>query len=209
MFNGKTQSSLSGRQYNRYGQRSRGYPQHGQRLSAFRRVEFPRGETELRYRLFDLGISGDRVRDLRARWQSDCLDLRPDVLSVLIGINDTWRRYDSGDPSDTEEFERVYRSLLEDARRENPSLKIIIMEPFVLHVSEERASWREDLDPRIQAVRRVAKDYADAFIPLDGLLNAAAVDTCPEQWAPDGVHPSFDGAALIARYWLEAFDKIL
>ena len=76
---------------------------------------------------FDLGISGDRVRDLRARWQSDCLDLRPDVLSVLIGINDTWRRYDSGDPSDTEEFERVYRSLLEDARRENPSLKIIIM----------------------------------------------------------------------------------
>lgn len=158
---------------------------------------------------FDLGISGDRVRDLRARWQSDCLDLRPDVLSVLIGINDTWRRYDSGDPSDTEEFESVYRSLLEDARRENPSLKIIIMEPFVLHVSEERASWREDLDPRIQAVRRVAKDYADAFIPLDGLLNAAAVDTCPEQWAPDGVHPSFDGAALIARYWLEAFDKIL
>lgn len=96
---------------------------------------------------FDLGISGDRVRDLRARWQSDCLDLRPDVLSVLIGINDTWRRYDSSDPSDTEEFERVYRSLLEDARRENPSLKIIIMEPFVLHVSEERASWREDLDP--------------------------------------------------------------
>ena len=55
---------------------------------------------------FDLGISGDRVRDLRARWQSDCLDLRPDVLSVLIGINDTWRRYDSGDPSDTEELDR-------------------------------------------------------------------------------------------------------
>lgn len=112
-------------------------------------------------------------------------------------------------PSEFGEFESIYRSLLEDARRENPDIKIIIMEPFVLHVSEERASWREDLDPRIQAVRRVAKDYADAFIPLDGLLNAAAIDTCPEQWAPDGVHPSPDGAALIARYWLEAFDKIL
>ena len=170
-----------------------------------RRISAPNFDIDF----FDLGISGDRVSDQRARWQSDCLDLRPDVLSALIGINDTWRRYDSGDPSDIEEFERVYRSLLEDARRENPSLKIIIMEPFVLHVSEERASWREDLDPRIQAVRRVAKDYADAFIPLDGLLNAAAVDTCPVQWAPDGVHPSFDGAALIARYWLEAFDKIL
>lgn len=158
---------------------------------------------------FDLGISGNRVSDLRDRWQTDCLDLYPDVLSVLIGINDTWRKYDSNLPSEFGEFESIYRSLLEDARRENPDIKIIIMEPFVLHVSEERASWREDLDPRIQAVRRVAKDYADAFIPLDGLLNAAAIDTCPEQWAPDGVHPSSDGAALIARYWLEAFDKIL
>ena len=127
----------------------------------------------------------------------------------ISGINDTWRKYDSNLPSEINEFENIYRSLLEDARRENPDIKIIIMEPFVLHVSEERASWREDLDPRIQAVRRVAKDYADAFIPLDGLLNAAAIDTCPEQWAPDGVHPSPDGAALIARYWLEAFDKIL
>ncbi len=158
---------------------------------------------------FNLGISGNRVSDLRGRWRTDCLDLHPDVLSVLIGINDTWRRYDSNQPSDIPEFESVYRSLLEDARRENPNIKIIIMEPFVLHVSEERASWREDLDPRIQAVRRVAGDYADAFIPLDGLLNAAAIDTCPEQWAPDGVHPSPDGAALIARYWFEAFDGII
>ncbi len=157
----------------------------------------------------DLGISGNRVSDLRDRWQSDCLDLHPDVLSVLIGINDTWRRYDSNLISEPEEFERIYRSLLEDARRENPNLKIIIMEPFVLHTSEERASWREDLDPRIMAVRRVAKDYADAYIPLDGIMNAAAIDTCPEQWAADGVHPTPDGAALIASHWLDAFEKVL
>ena len=93
---------------------------------------------------FDLGISGNRVSDLRDRWQTDCLDLHPDVLSVLIGINDTWRKYDSNLPSEFGEFESIYRSLLEDARRENPDIKIIIMEPFVLHVSEERASWREE-----------------------------------------------------------------
>lgn len=74
---------------------------------------------------FDLGISGNRVSDLRNRWQTDCLDLHPDVLSVLIGINDTWRKYDSNLPSEINEFESIYRSLLEDARRENPDIKII------------------------------------------------------------------------------------
>lgn len=179
-----------------------GYPMF---VSSNFRAAYPK----LNVDFLDLGVSGDRVSDLRARWQEDCLELRPDVLSVLIGINDTWRRYDSGVVSDIGEFEKTYRSLLEDARCENPELKIIIMEPFVLHTSDERASWREDLDPRIQAVRRVAADYADAFVPLDGIMTAAAIDTCPEQWAADGVHPTHDGAALIAQHWLEAFEKIM
>ncbi len=179
-----------------------GYPLFG--ASNFR-ADNPKFDIDF----FDLGISGNRVSDLRDRWQTDCLDLHPDVLSVLIGINDTWRKYDSNLPSEFGEFESIYRSLLEDARRENPDIKIIIMEPFVpMFPKSARAGARIST----RGFRRCAewqKDYADAFIPLDGLLNAAAIDTCPEQWAPDGVHPSPDGAALIARYWLEAFDKIL
>ncbi|MBS7361082.1 MAG: GDSL family lipase, partial [Oscillospiraceae bacterium] len=84
-----------------------------------------------------------------------------------------------------------------------------VMEPFVLPTPHDSVLWREDLDPKIHAVRRLAREYADEFIPLDGIMAAAAAVSCPEQWAADGVHPTSDGAALIAKHWLEAFKRII
>ena len=157
----------------------------------------------------NLGISGNRVKDLKERWREDCLAIEPDVLSVLIGINDTWRRYDSGDPTSCEDFEDTYGDILEQVKTAMPQTKIIVMEPFVLPTPQDRVLWREDLDPKIHAVRRLAREYADEFIPLDGIMAAAAAVSCPEQWAADGVHPTSDGAALIAKHWLEAFNRII
>lgn len=156
---------------------------------------------EKRVRFLNRGISGNRVRDLRQRWQRDCLDLRPTWVSILIGVNDTWRRYDSGDPTSAEAFERDYRAILM-ATRDRLDARLIICEPFLLPVPDDRIAWREDLDPKIAAVRRLAREFDALYIPLDGLFAAAATRREPAFWLPDGVHPTPAGHALIAQAWL-------
>lgn len=154
-------------------------------------------------RFINRGISGDRVRNLKARWQEDCLDLKPDWISILIGINDCWRRYDSNDPTSVEAFESDYRYIL-DQVKERLNAKIILCEPFVLPTPEDRVQWREDLDPKIHVVRKLAREYGAIFIPLDGIMAQACARKEPAFWAADGVHPTPAGHALIAQAWLKA-----
>lgn len=154
-------------------------------------------------RFINRGISGDRVRNLKARWQEDCLDLKPDWISILIGINDCWRRYDSNDPTSVEAFESDYRYIL-DQVKEKLNAKIILCEPFVLPTPEDRVQWREDLDPKIHVVRKLAREYGAIFIPLDGIMAQACARKEPAFWAADGVHPTPAGHALIAQAWLKA-----
>lgn len=155
-------------------------------------------------RFANRGISGNRVNDLDARWKEDCLDLEPTWLSIMIGINDVWRRYDSGDPTSAEAFEAGYRRILTRAKEDSSSPRLIILEPFVLPVPADRLSWREDLDPKIQVVRGLAREFGAIYVPLDGAFSAACVHREPAFWAADGVHPTQAGHALIARKWLEA-----
>ncbi len=152
------------------------------------------------------GISGNRVKDLLARYEEDFKAIQPDYLSILIGINDTWRRYDSNDPTSTEEFEQNYRELLGRVKKDLPECKIIIIEPFVLNSLPDRASWREDLDPKIQVVRKLAKEFADYYIPLDGIYAKKEVEaySC-KQLAEDGVHPTALGHSIIAEEYLKIF----
>lgn len=156
-------------------------------------------------RFINRGVSGDRVRDLQERWEHDCLDLFPDVLSILIGINDVWRRYDRADPTSADRFESGYRDLLERARARTDA-RLVLLEPFVLPVFPGHEEWREDLDPKIRIVRALAREYGATHIPLDGLFARAAARRPPRDWATDGVHPTAGGHALIARAWLEAVD---
>jgi len=151
---------------------------------------------------FNRGISGNRVPDLQARWQDDCLALKPDWLTILIGINDCWRRYDSQDPTSTEAFSAGYRALLVQTKASTDA-QIILMEPFVLPTPQDRLTWREDLDPKIQVVRTLAQEFGATLIALDGLFAQATVLAGPGKWATDGVHPTHAGHALIARAWLE------
>lgn len=162
-------------------------------------------EKELRF--FNRGISGNRVVDLQNRWEEDCLALKPTWVSILIGINDTWRRYDQGDETTVERYEAGYRDVLERTK-EQLGAKLILMEPFVLPTPEDRLNWRSDLDPKIQVVRRLAEEFEALLVPLDGLFAGAVSQADPTYWAPDGVHPSAAGHALMAEAWLRAIKAI-
>lgn len=154
-------------------------------------------------RFINRGISGNRAKDLVARWQQDCIDLKPDWVSILIGINDTWRRYDRDDPTSVEDYAAHCRTLFR-LTRESSSARLIVLEPFVLPYPADRKAWRVDLDPKIQALRDLALEYKALYVPLDGLMAAAACRACPALWAADGVHPTQAGHALITRHWLAA-----
>ena len=158
---------------------------------------------EMDLRFTNRGISGDRVCDLEDRLDADLIDLAPDVVSVLIGINDTWRRYDRDIVSPIEEFDACYRRILERIR-ERLGARLVICEPFLLPVPPDRAAWREDLDPRIEAVRAIADDFNATLVGFDGLFAAAAQRREPAYWLPDGVHPSPAGHALMAETWIDS-----
>nr|WP_308741921.1 SGNH/GDSL hydrolase family protein [uncultured Anaerocolumna sp.] len=151
------------------------------------------------------GISGNRVKDVLNRYEEDIKEIHPDFISILIGINDTWRKYDSNDPTTPEEFEATYRKLLNLIKTDLPDCKIMIIEPFVLNSLPDRALWREDLDPKIQVVRKLAKEYADYYVPLDGIFAKVEVEqySCG-QLAADGVHPSHLGHGIIAQEYIKA-----
>lgn len=149
------------------------------------------------------GIGGDRVADLRARWHEDGVALAPDLLSVLVGVNDTWRRYDEGRVTTAEAYEDDYRHILTRIK-ETSGARLLLIEPFLVPVYAEQWAWREDLDPRIHVVRRLAEEFDAALLAADGLLNAAARSAGgAAHIAGDGVHPTPFGHRVLARAWVD------
>ncbi|MEU8709833.1 SGNH/GDSL hydrolase family protein [Streptomyces sp. NPDC048565] len=149
------------------------------------------------------GVAGDGVSDLRARWREDALDIQPDVVSVLIGVNDTWRRYCSDVVTSVRAYENDYRTILAQVRDELDA-QLILIEPFLVPVQDEQWAWREDIDPRIQAVRRLAEEFDAELLAADGLLNQAARAVGgAELIAGDGIHPTPLGHTVLAEAWTE------
>ena len=164
-----------------------------------------RGDTR---HIVNTGISGHRVPDLLARWDTDALDYEPSVLTIYIGINDVWRAFDSADPTSTQAFELGYRQLLDRAVAAGvPS--IILIEPFLTPATDEqRTEWPADLDPKREVVRRLAEEYEVTYVPLHERMNAAAAEQGVDAIAGDGVHPAPAGAHIIADAWLEGLAKV-
>lgn len=154
------------------------------------------------------GVSGDRTCNLVARWDADTLALKPDVLTILIGINDCWRKYDSNDETPIAQIEANYRNILDRTKAALPACRIILMEAFVLPWPEDRREWRVTLDPILHQTRLLAREYGARLVPLDGILNAAAVELGYETVCPDGVHPSDTGHAIIAREWQKVYRSL-
>lgn len=156
-------------------------------------------------RVTNRGISGNRIYDLEARLDEDVIALEPTVVSILVGINDTWHRFNHGKESPLPDFTASYeRVLTRLGAVEN--LRILILEPFLLPIPEDRRAWRADLDQRISIIRDLAWKHRIPYIPLDGTFAAASVATGHAHWLPDGVHPSPEGHRLIAGSWLEFAD---
>lgn len=157
---------------------------------------------ELQVKFINRGIGGNRVKDLKARWEKDCLELKPTLVSIMIGINDCWRRYDRNDPTSLEQFTADYRAIIQ-ATKEQLNARLVLIEPFVLPMKEEQRRWREDLDPKINAVRDLAREFGALLLPMDGIFNQYSTRRDSAFWTKDGVHPTVAGHALIAREWLQ------
>jgi lysophospholipase L1-like esterase len=152
-------------------------------------------------RFYNRGVSGDKVPDLAARWAQDTLALAPDILSVLVGVNDFWHRKLNGYSGTVADFETGYGQLLESTVRARPGIRLVILEPFVLRCGVVDASWFPEFDERRGAAQRVAARVGATFVPLHFAFAAKAAVSTPEHWAADGVHPTPAGHALIAEKW--------
>ncbi len=166
------------------------------------------------YECLNRGVSGNRVVDVYARVLRDIVNLAPDFLSVLIGVNDVWHGLgDSPNGVSAPKFERVYDWLLAEVRESLPDVKLLVLEPFVLpgaatQSEEHPERWEifsREVPLRAEAARRVAEKHGAAFVPLQKPLEEACKKAPASWWLRDGVHPSAAGHELIAREWLRAF----
>lgn len=163
------------------------------------------------FNVINRGIGGNRVVDLYARIKKDFLNLKPDYLSILIGVNDVWHDY-SSEPNGVpdERFRKVYDMLIEELKAELPELKIYILEPFVLRASATEEHWEEfDRETRVRAksAKWIAEKHGLPFISLQDKFDAACEKCPPSYWLGDGVHPTAAGHELIARALMEAVKK--
>jgi lysophospholipase L1-like esterase len=164
------------------------------------------GRPDVGLKIFNRGISGHKVFQLAERWQADCLDLKPDVLSILIGVNDIWHSLEPklGYKGTVEIYERDYHALVERTRKELPKVKLVICEPFVLRCGAVKDNWFPEFDHYRTAAKRVATKHRATFVPFQAMFDEAIKYVPPEHWAGDGVHPSPAGAALMAHFWVKA-----
>jgi lysophospholipase L1-like esterase len=153
-------------------------------------------------KIYNRGISGHKVFQLAERWQADCLDLKPNVLSILIGVNDLWHSLDGKYQGTVEIYERDYRALLERTQKNLPGVRLVVCEPFVLRCGAVNEKWFPEFDRYRAAARRVAGAYHATFVPFQLMFNEAVRYAPPAHWASDGVHPTMTGASLMAHTWL-------
>jgi lysophospholipase L1-like esterase len=165
---------------------------------------------EAKLDVYNRGMSGHKVRDLKARWQKDAIDMKPDWLSILIGINDVGRTVNKD--KGMKEWEADYRFILDVSRKANADLRLVLLDPFVLasgglaNQSSFKAK-RDIVDKLCEIVPRLAKDYGAVHVKTQEIFDKAARKVSPEQWIWDGVHPLPQGHELIARNWLQAVSE--
>jgi lysophospholipase L1-like esterase len=169
-------------------------------LFAMLRERFPAND----FQVFNRGISGNIVPDLAARWQTDTLDLKPEVLSILIGVNDIWH-FLGKTPADevVKTYEAGYAALLDRTRAALPGVKLVVLEPFVLRIGAVTDAWFPEFDQLRAACRRVSDRAGATFVGLHEMFQKRAAKTGPGYWAADGVHPTPAGHEAIALEWLD------
>lgn len=154
-------------------------------------------------KIYNRGISGHKVPDLDKRWDKDCIDLKPDVLSILIGVNDMWHKMNGRYDGTVESYEAGYKALLARTKASLPDVQIIVCEPFVLRCGAIKDNWFPEFDQRRAGAKAAAESVGAVFVPFQSMFDAAvAAGSPPNHWAGDGVHPSAHGQGLMAARWL-------
>ena len=169
------------------------------------------------FRFVNRGVSGDRITDVYSRIVKDIIKLKPDYMSLLIGVNDVWRNYDSdGTGTGVARFEKIYDILLDELKEEFPELKIIIMGAFVIRGTatdnrkdqpDRYSRFRSDVAEMADIAKKLAEKYGHSFIDLQAAFDEAVKTVPAAELSGDGVHPTIKGHQLITEKWLEAFRK--
>ncbi len=165
------------------------------------------------YSFKNVGINGNRIVDLLARIKKDMINLSPDYMSVLVGVNDIGHEFcESPNGVDAELFEVYYDIFISQLLKALPNLKIMILEPFLLKGSSTQSIWdryRSEVEKRADVARRIAEKYNIPFVPLMDKFDNALKQAPAEYWSFDGIHPTYAGHEIIKRAWLEAFNNQL
>jgi lysophospholipase L1-like esterase len=161
--------------------------------------------SNLELKLYNKGISGNKVYQLAERWDKDCLDLKPDILSILIGVNDIWHKLNGNYNGTVDIYKNDYIALLERTKKALPNVRLIICEPFAVPgVKAVDDKWYPEFYSYQKAAREIAEIFGAAFIPFQKIYDKAQRQAPGSYWTPDGVHPSLPGAQLMALAWLQA-----
>ncbi len=152
-------------------------------------------------KFYNRGISGNRVYDLLARWRKDAIHLKPDWISILIGVNDTWHKFVSDTGDSLEIYEEVYRLILKNAREELPGMRFVLCEPFAVVTGDFKQEWKDEVVQRAAIVRKLAKEFDAVFVPFQQLFDELLKEAPAEHWISDGVHPEPGGHFRMAEFW--------
>ncbi|MBE6405176.1 MAG: lysophospholipase [Lentisphaerae bacterium] len=162
------------------------------------------GDQPGKWQIINRGISGNRIVDLYARWRIDALNFSPDIISILIGVNDTGHEICSQNGVDVPRYDKFYRMLLDWTLETKADTKFILMEPFVFPMGNVNEEWIRDVNLRREAVQKIAEDYKQIFVPLQNVFDAALKDVPQDYWIADGIHPTPAGHRLIQKEWMKA-----
>ena len=156
-------------------------------------------------KIYNKGISGNKVYQLAERWDKDCLEIKPDILSILIGVNDIWHKLNGQYNGTVEIYRKDYVALLERTKKSLPGVKLIICEPFAVPgVKAVNDKWYPEFYDYQKAAREIADKFGATFVPFQKIFDEAQKKAPGVYWTGDGVHPTLAGAQLMAHAWLEA-----
>jgi acyl-CoA thioesterase I len=159
-------------------------------------------------RFLNRGIGGDRVKDLKKRWEKDCLNVEPDIVSILVGINDSIGRHFWSKPTSTKSFEEDYRILLQQTC-DILGAKIVLLSPFMVYMTKLHFIHEAILKQKINVVNKLSREFGTLLVPLDRIFEVATRKKPPTYWSIDGIHPTSIGHSLIAESWLKSMSEIL
>lgn len=182
---------------------------HGYAFSIASRWGVEYVEKDLKF--INKGIGGNKIVDLAARWQSDTLDLKPTILSILVGINDTNSVLENWEPVvSVEKYEQTFRLLIEQTQKAYPDILLVFCEPFILPVGKVKKRWEDyvnDVSRRQAVVRKLALEQGAVFVGLQEVFNKACEKAPADYWMWDGIHPTVAGHELLAREWIKQVSK--